>query len=174
MDNNRDLEKEELEHVDEKANQKLASTGAQPPAGSDGYDPDHGFSLSEQRRIVRHIDRRLVVILGVMYCVSLMDRTNLSAAAIAGMTVELDLLIENRYVSLLSLCLDPTHPSNQLTCPTSRHLEHCLPHLLRPLHHLPTSLHRPDSQNRSPCPPVRHLPVLGRRHDWYGLRQKLW
>ncbi|ROT34495.1 MFS general substrate transporter [Sodiomyces alkalinus F11] len=100
MEKNRDIEKDDLEHVDDKADQRLDAKG---PAGSDGDDPDHGFTLREQRQIVHRIDRRLVVILGLMYCVSLMDRTNLSAAAIAGMTVELNLLIENRYniVSLI-------------------------------------------------------------------------
>lgn len=60
------------------------------------------FSPAEQQQIVRQIDRRLVVTLGVLYCVSLMDRTNLGAAVIAGMGTEL-VLIGDRYVS------DPKH-----------------------------------------------------------------
>jgi len=42
------------------------------------------FSEAEQKHIVRRIDRRLVTVLGVLYCASLMDRTNLGSAAIAG------------------------------------------------------------------------------------------
>jgi hypothetical protein len=42
------------------------------------------FSPAEQKRIVQRIDRRLVSTLGVLYCASLMDRTNLGSAAIAG------------------------------------------------------------------------------------------
>ena len=42
------------------------------------------FSDQDIRRVVRKIDRRLVPICGLMYCVSLLDRTNLSNAAIAG------------------------------------------------------------------------------------------
>jgi hypothetical protein len=42
------------------------------------------FTHKEQRKIMHRIDRRLVLTLGAMYCVSLMDRTNLSAANIAG------------------------------------------------------------------------------------------
>lgn len=61
-------------------------------------DDDFGFTQAEQRHIIRRIDRRLVVTVGAMYCVSLMDRTNMSAANIAGMSVELN-LINNRYVS---------------------------------------------------------------------------
>jgi len=55
------------------------------------------FTLEEQRKIIRRIDLRLVVTLGLLYCTSLMDRTNLSSAAIAGMTVDLKLAINNRY-----------------------------------------------------------------------------
>lgn len=42
------------------------------------------FTPAEQRKIIHRVDRRLVVTVGVLYCISLMDRTNLSAAAIAG------------------------------------------------------------------------------------------
>lgn len=56
------------------------------------------ISPEEGRAIIRRVDVRLVVTVGVLYCMSLMDRTNLSAAAIAGMTKELA-LIGNRYVS---------------------------------------------------------------------------
>ncbi|CAI4212815.1 unnamed protein product [Parascedosporium putredinis] len=66
----------------------------------------------EGKKIIRRVDRRLVTMVGVLYCVSLMDRTNLSAASIAGMMVELE-LIGNRYVL-------PRYPS-----------------LLRHLHHFP-------------------------------------
>ncbi|PON25104.1 hypothetical protein TGAM01_v206185 [Trichoderma gamsii] len=59
-------------------------------------DDDFGFTQAEQRSIIRRIDRRLVITVGAMYCISLMDRTNMSAANIAGMGVELN-LINNRY-----------------------------------------------------------------------------
>lgn len=42
------------------------------------------FTPEEIKKVIHRIDRRLVVTVGLMYCVSLMDRTNLSAAAIAG------------------------------------------------------------------------------------------
>lgn len=61
-------------------------------------DITHGFTPTEQRSIIRRLDRRLVVTVGAMYCVSLMDRTNMSAANIAGMSVELT-LTGFRYVS---------------------------------------------------------------------------
>jgi len=52
------------------------------------------FSEREQRKIIHRIDRRLVVTVGVLYCVSLMDRTNLGAASIAGYADELYILVE--------------------------------------------------------------------------------
>lgn len=39
---------------------------------------------AEQKRLNRRIDLRLVVPLGCLYCVSLLDRTNLGAASVAG------------------------------------------------------------------------------------------
>ena len=61
-------------------------------------DPDDfGYSPKEQKKIMRHVDRRLVVTVGLMYCVSLMDRTNMSFASIAGMRDEL-VLEKLRYV----------------------------------------------------------------------------
>jgi hypothetical protein len=42
------------------------------------------FTPDETSAIIRRIDRRLVLTVGLMYCISLMDRTNLGAAAIAG------------------------------------------------------------------------------------------
>lgn len=42
------------------------------------------FTPQEQKKIIHRVDRRLVLTVGILYCISLMDRTNLSAAAIAG------------------------------------------------------------------------------------------
>jgi hypothetical protein len=47
-----------------------------------GYETE--FSPEEQRKIIHRVDRRLVLTVGVLYCISLMDRTNLGAASIAG------------------------------------------------------------------------------------------
>ncbi|OAG00785.1 MFS general substrate transporter [Paraphaeosphaeria sporulosa] len=59
------------------------------------YDQDYEseFTEQEQKKIIHRIDRRLVVTVGVLYCISLMDRTNLSAASVAGMTRELKLAL---------------------------------------------------------------------------------
>ena len=42
------------------------------------------FTAAEERKLMHKIDRRLVLTVGIMYCISLMDRTNLGSAAIAG------------------------------------------------------------------------------------------
>ncbi|CBF78998.1 hypothetical protein AN7137.2 [Aspergillus nidulans FGSC A4] len=60
-------------------------------AALNNIDYDEEFSPEEQKRIIRRIDLRLVTITGLAYCVSLMDRTNLSMAAVAGMVVDLEL-----------------------------------------------------------------------------------
>ncbi|KAK7700660.1 hypothetical protein SLS64_010804 [Diaporthe eres] len=68
---------------------------------------DHEFTPAEQKRIIQRIDRRLVTTVGFMYCVSLMDRTNLGAAVIAGMGTEL-MLIGDRY-SIITLLFFVTY-----------------------------------------------------------------
>lgn len=75
------------------------------PIDATASESDHGVSPEEEKRIMWRIDRRLVTVLGFMYCVSLMDRTNLGAANIAGMSTEL-VLIGERYVSRQRPLLD--------------------------------------------------------------------
>ncbi|KAL5363301.1 major facilitator superfamily domain-containing protein [Aspergillus floccosus] len=53
----------------------------------------------EQRRIVRRIDRRLIVMLGFLHTVALIDRGNLGTAAVAGMKEELH-LVGTRYSTI--------------------------------------------------------------------------
>ena len=59
---------------------------------SEDFEHDHEFSIAEQRKIKHKIDRRLITMCGAMYCVSLMDRTNLGAAVLAGMGGDLKLI----------------------------------------------------------------------------------
>jgi hypothetical protein len=51
----------------------------------------NAFTPEEQKKILRKVDYRLIPVLGCMYCVSLMDRTNLGVAMVAGMGVDLKL-----------------------------------------------------------------------------------
>jgi hypothetical protein len=63
-------------------------------SSQDDYECE--FTPAEQKKIIHRVDRRLVVTVGVLYCISLMDRTNLSAAAIAGYASRFCNLIEYR------------------------------------------------------------------------------
>ncbi|KAF2713991.1 MFS general substrate transporter [Pleomassaria siparia CBS 279.74] len=64
-----------------------------PTKGSAEGDYESEFTPAETKKLISRIDRRLVLSVGVLYCISLMDRTNLSAAAIAGMIKELKLSV---------------------------------------------------------------------------------
>ncbi|KAJ6126798.1 phthalate transporter [Penicillium sp. IBT 18751x] len=64
---------------------------------ADSTTVDFGFTPSEQRKIVHKIDRRLITGLGLLFGISLVDRTNLGNASIAGMQKDLRLEIGSRY-----------------------------------------------------------------------------
>lgn len=51
----------------------------------------------------RRIDIRLLPILGIMYSISLIDRTNLGLALVAGLEEELGLDIGNRYTIIVMI-----------------------------------------------------------------------
>ncbi|KAI0882003.1 major facilitator superfamily MFS-1 [Annulohypoxylon maeteangense] len=76
------------------------------------------FSEEEGKRIIWRVDRRLVTLTGLLYCISLMDRTNLAAGAVSGMLEDLD-LVGTRY-SIVTLVFFITYilfqpPSTVLT-----------------------------------------------------------
>ena len=65
-------------------NAHIESKADNTPPASDFGGILSSWPVEDQRRIMRKVDYRLIPICGVMYCVSLLDRTNLSNAAIAG------------------------------------------------------------------------------------------
>jgi hypothetical protein len=73
-------EKAELGHLENKGGNSSNLSLEQTTT----YDDLNEFTEEEGRKIVRKIDIRLVTVVGLMYCISLMDRTNLGAAVIAG------------------------------------------------------------------------------------------
>lgn len=89
-----------------KNNMKKATTSDQGSSAPNDLDrmesameqEAHGFSLAEQKRIMRRVDIRLVATVGLLYCFSVIDRSNLPSAAVTGMREDLD-LTGNRYVS---------------------------------------------------------------------------
>jgi len=79
--------------------------GAASPtiSGKEDYTVEvDDISPADQKRLMRKIDLRLAPLLGACYCISLLDRTNLSAANIAGMSKQLKLGINERY-SIIAL-----------------------------------------------------------------------
>jgi hypothetical protein len=135
-------------------------------------DPLTYFTPAEQKKIIHRLDRRLVTVVGVMYCVSLMDRSNLSNAAIAGMNAELELTVGMRYVSGTGrlaypfLFLETCELTQMMRWPVHRHSG-----LLHHLYCLPTSGHCSYTQDWSTQLPGGSLYGLGSRHDWYGLHK---
>jgi hypothetical protein len=75
-------------------------------ASSATTDIDAGFDPATVKRTMRRVDRRLLPILSAMYCVSLIDRTNLSLARQANdnkMNAELDLAGTNNHYTIVTL-----------------------------------------------------------------------
>lgn len=81
------LEKSEVIHDENKRSDEIASD----PESNEQYTP------KEAAKIRRRIDYRLIPALGAMYGISLMDRKNVSNAAIASMTKDLQLGVGYRY-----------------------------------------------------------------------------
>lgn len=63
-------------------------------------DEDPVYTYAEQRKIIHRLDRRLITTAGIIYMNSLMDRSNLPNAAIAGLDDDLGMVEGLRYVSV--------------------------------------------------------------------------
>ncbi|CAI7654205.1 unnamed protein product [Penicillium manginii] len=79
------------------SNEKVFSESQVEPVESqkpilESLDDDPVYTHLEQRKIIRRIDFRLILMLGFLHCVCLIDRGNLGTAAIAGMEKELKLV----------------------------------------------------------------------------------
>jgi aspartate carbamoyltransferase regulatory subunit len=70
--------------IEKLSHENVENIEAAAPKAVVDVDVDEEYTYEEQRKIVHRVDRRLIVICGFAYCISLMDRTNVSAAAIAG------------------------------------------------------------------------------------------
>ncbi|KAL4926660.1 major facilitator superfamily domain-containing protein [Aspergillus undulatus] len=72
------------------------------------------FTPQEHKKLIRRIDLRLVVTLGCLYCISLLDRTNLGAASVAGMQPDLNMNASNNGYSITSLVFFITYTVFQI------------------------------------------------------------
>ena len=82
-------------------------------------DLDAEFTPEEWQKIKHRIDRRLVIPCGILYTISVMDRNNVGAASIAGLTRDLELNIGFRYVSVLSQFVHGDADSCTVPCGTN-------------------------------------------------------
>ncbi|KAF1838431.1 MFS general substrate transporter [Decorospora gaudefroyi] len=86
-------------YAEEKGNVAALERVESDPSASDAAISR--FTPEEQKKIIRRVDLRLIPTLGCMYCVSLMDRTNLGVAMVAGMGVDLKLTGERYSIIVL-------------------------------------------------------------------------
>lgn len=82
--------------MDHKEDKPISSHIEHKPGGEVADDYQFERSSTEYdpafvKRTIRKLDIRLLIILGAMYSIALIDRTNLSSARVAGMNVELNL-----------------------------------------------------------------------------------
>lgn len=77
------------------------STSTSSSSKTSSSSPSNGesfpFTPQEQKRIIRQIDLRVVLLLGAMYAVSLIDRSQIGLAMISGMGTDLQLTVGARY-----------------------------------------------------------------------------
>lgn len=66
-------------------------------------ESSHGLDAAAQKEVIRRIDTRLLPILGLMYSISLVDRTNLGLALVAGMQEQLQLQVGDRYTIIVMI-----------------------------------------------------------------------
>ncbi|RMZ67692.1 tartrate transporter [Pyrenophora seminiperda CCB06] len=80
---------------------------AYSPPATYGSGTDYEFDQVEEKRLIRKIDWRLLPILGALYSIALIDRTNVSNARVAGMDKDLQLHIGERYTIALVMFFPP-------------------------------------------------------------------
>lgn len=115
--------KDDMVHLEKAANEDPAHFDKRSDVEED-IDDDPVYSYKEQRAIIHRIDRRLITIAGIIYMNSLMDRSNLPNAMIAGMGQDLGMNL-NGYVrnfSTLAYASKADMPSRVLllSCSSSR------------------------------------------------------
>jgi len=65
------------------------------------------YDAVNEKKLIRRVDWRLLPILGALYSISLIDRTNISNARVAGMAKDLQLTVGNRYTIALTMFFIP-------------------------------------------------------------------
>lgn len=73
------------------------SSSSKTSSSSPSNSESSPFTPPDQKRIIRQIDLRVVLLLGAMYAVSLIDRSQIGLAMISGMGTDLQLTVGARY-----------------------------------------------------------------------------
>lgn len=79
----------QLERAENALDTSPSRSGSKEALPHEALDDDPVYSYKEQRAIIRRVDRRLITTAGIIYMNSLMDRSNLPNAGIAGMNEDL-------------------------------------------------------------------------------------
>lgn len=90
-------EKEDVSHL-EQAKEDSPATSTRNTG--EGLDDDPVYTYKQQRKIIHRVDIRLITVAGIIYMNSLMDRSNLPNAGIAGMRTDLE-MVNSRYVGCI-------------------------------------------------------------------------
>lgn len=80
--------------LEESTSTSSSKTSSSSPSNGESSFP---FTPQDQKRIIRQIDLRVVLLLGAMYAVSLIDRSQIGLAMISGMGADLQLTVGARY-----------------------------------------------------------------------------
>lgn len=80
--------------LEESTSTTSSKTSSSSPSNGESSFP---FTPQDQKRIIRQIDLRVVLLLGAMYAVSLIDRSQIGLAMISGMGTDLQLTVGARY-----------------------------------------------------------------------------
>ncbi|KAL4963498.1 major facilitator superfamily domain-containing protein [Aspergillus stella-maris] len=88
-------------NIDEKTSSPQHLEAVHLEEGKKNDGPVYGIDEAHQKRVMRQVDWRLLPILGIMYSISLIDRTNLGLAFVAGMEEDLGLDVGSRYTIIV-------------------------------------------------------------------------
>ncbi|TRM69110.1 major facilitator superfamily domain-containing protein [Schizophyllum amplum] len=102
--------------IDEKGDEgTVQDNEVEKGVADEDADRDHEGADIDERRLLRKIDRRILPLLGALYALSLVDRSNLSVARVVGLDVDLGLSIGARY-SIVSFVYFVPYILLQLPC----------------------------------------------------------
>jgi hypothetical protein len=138
-----------------------------PPA-TGSNSTDHAFDEIEEKKLVRKVDWKLLPILGALYSIALIDRTNVSDA-----TSQTPHALSKHDLQVLDLQCpgrgNGTGPPSRYWRPIHHCLGSFLPNLLPPR----IAFKHCAAQGGERKLAVLHCSILGRCNDWRGLCEEL-